>query len=85
MSKNSVTKFGVKSERIFYILNPDKDLEKTQKRLEVGLLYQVSNACTINVSISLYNALDTTQGVEHRSRCHWRMADFYTATESLNR
>lgn len=31
---NSVAKVGVRNDKVFYIMNPNKDLDKTQKRLE---------------------------------------------------
>lgn len=33
-SKSSVTKMGVRNDKIFYVLNPNNDLKKTQERLE---------------------------------------------------
>lgn len=33
-SKTSVSKTGIRQDKIFYVLNPDKNLESTQKRLE---------------------------------------------------
>ena len=37
----SVSKTGVRDENIYYVLNPDKNLAKTQKRLE-GAFQQMS-------------------------------------------
>ena len=33
-SKTSVSRTGVRQDKIFYVLNPDKNLANTQKRLE---------------------------------------------------
>lgn len=33
-SRSSVSKLGVRNDKVFYILNPNKDLDKTQLRLE---------------------------------------------------
>lgn len=34
ISKTSVAKSGVRNDRVFYVLNPNGDLDKTQARLE---------------------------------------------------